>query len=186
MSWQPSVFPFPLTSNVHSNTLNSALFGSYAFDKFGNKFQMVVARGSSVAAFRGGFAGWHTASNVITGYSVTPDVSMSTSLQTPAGICMASIAATSVQAGNRVCWILKAGNPRQAGLNAIVTNGAAAAGEFLVISASDGRFKGAALASNTSTTKNGLMKNCIFTPSADGATSLITSTRIGAVRVNCP
>lgn len=192
MSWQPSIFPFPLTSNVHSNTLNSALFGSYAFDKFGNKFQMVVAKGSSVATFRGGYVGWHTSSNVLTGYTVSPDVSATDSNQAPAGICMASIAATSVQAGNRVFWVLKAGNPRQAGLNAIVTDGKAGAGDYLVESASDGRFTGLNPTSITGATnaaaglRNALAKNKIWTPSADGTTSLITSTRIGAVRVACP
>ena len=192
MSWQPSIFPFPLTSNVHSNTLNSALFGTYAYDKSGNRFQMVVLRGSTVAAFRGGFAGWHTASNVLTGYSVTPDVTQSTSTQSPAGIMMASVAATSVNAGNRVAWVLKKGNPRSAGLNAIVTNGLVGAGDYLVISASDGRFAGFSPASLTGASnapaglRNGFAKTKIFTPSADGTTSLITSTRLAAVRVDCP
>ena len=188
MSDYAFAIPFPLTSLAVSNQISPALWGTKIRDKSGNEFQMVLVRGSTVATFHGGGAFWHLASNVLTGYTVTPDVSQGTSLQEPAGIFMMSLSAAQVNAGTRLAWVLKKGNPATAGLRAIVTNGTVAAGDYLCMSASDGRFKGVNASASLSSAvglRNRNAKLSIFSPSADGATSLITSTRIGAVRVNC-
>lgn len=192
MSDLDSAVPFPFTSIALSNQVASNLWGMRRRDGYGNEFQLVLVRGSTVQTFHGGGAFWHTASNVLTGYTVTPDVSQAGSTQAPAGIFLYSLTAAQVNAGNRLAWVLKRGRPDKAGLRAIVTNGKAGAGDYLVISASDGRFTGFNPGSTTGATnaaaglRNLGEKIAIFTPSADGTTSLITSTRLPAVRVNCP
>lgn len=107
--------------------------GIHKFDRYGNLLQLVKFTGSTVATVRGGACGYVATSNT---YTVTPDISQSSSLR-PAGVPLCSLTAASTNAGTAWGWILKRGRVSDYH-SQIRTDGNVVAGEGLYFAADKG------------------------------------------------